>query len=84
MACSNCNGKSHSHDHSAGFLGETELYFAILSGIFLIGGYLLHTFTDLSEITIIVIYAISYIFGGFFTLKEAIQEISHGRFEIDF
>lgn len=85
MACSNCNEKSHSHDHSAGFLGEkTELYFAILSGIFLIGGYLLHTFTDLSEITIIVIYAISYIFGGFFTLKEAIQEISHGRFEIDF
>ena len=32
----------------------------------------------------VIIYLLSYGLGGYYTLKEAIGEISHGRFEIDF
>ena len=71
--------------HNDGIFGErTELIFAVLSGVFLLTGFLLDTFTDISFIYVLVPYLISYGFGGYYTLKEAIEEISHGRFEIDF
>ncbi|HKJ48618.1 MAG TPA: hypothetical protein VJ973_05985, partial [Christiangramia sp.] len=71
--------------HNDGIFGErTELIFAVLSGVFLLTGFLLDTFTDISFIYVLIPYLISYGFGGYYTLKEAIEEISHGRFEIDF
>ncbi len=71
--------------HNSGIFGErTELIFAVLSGIFLLTGFLLDTFSELPFIYIIIPYLISYGFGGYYTLKEAIEEISHGRFQIDF
>ena len=81
MAC--CAEKKH--DHSSGIFGEkTEFIFAVLSGVFLLAGFLLSYFEVVSENIAIGIYLISYLFGGYYTLKEAIHEISHGRFEIDF
>ncbi|MGA8855402.1 MAG: heavy metal translocating P-type ATPase [Christiangramia sp.] len=71
--------------HNDGILGErTELIFAILSGVFLLTAFLLDTFSGLSSIYVVIIYLLSYGLGGYYTLKEAIGEISHGRFEIDF
>ena len=71
--------------HNDGIFGDrTEFIFAVLSGTFLITGFLLDQFTELSFIYSLVPYLLSYGFGGYFTLKEAIEEISHGRFEIDF
>ncbi|QYA24265.1 heavy metal translocating P-type ATPase [Gramella sp. MT6] len=71
--------------HNSGIFGErTELIFAVLSGIFLLAGFILDTFSELPFIYIIIPYLISYGFGGYYTLKEAIEEISHGRFQIDF
>ncbi|PTX44345.1 Cd2+/Zn2+-exporting ATPase [Christiangramia gaetbulicola] len=71
--------------HNDGIFGErTELIFAVLSGVFLLTGFLLDTFSDLSFIYIVIPYLISYGFGGYYTLKEAIEEISHARFQIDF
>ena len=81
MAC--CAEKKH--DHSSGIFGEkTEFIFAVLSGVFLLAGFLLSYFEVVSENIAIGIYLSSYLFGGYYTLKEAIHEISHGRFEIDF
>ncbi|APQ16187.1 heavy metal translocating P-type ATPase [Maribacter hydrothermalis] len=73
---------NHNHD---GILGKnTELYFAILSGVTLITGFLIQKFSELSESVPFVLYILSYIFGGYFTLKEAITKITKGEFEIDF
>ena len=71
--------------HNDGIFGErTELIFAVLSGVFLIAGFLLNKFSELAFIYVMGIFLISYFFGGYYTLKEAVQEISKGRFEIDF
>ncbi len=71
--------------HNDGVFGErTELIFAVLSGVFLLTGFLLDSFTEFSFVYIVIPYLISYGFGGYFTLKEAVEEISQARFEIDF
>lgn len=71
--------------HNDGIFGErTELIFAILSGVFLIGGYVLQQFSDFDFVYALVPFLLSYFFGGFFTAKEAFEEISKARFEIDF
>jgi len=71
--------------HNDGIFGDkTELIFAVISGVFLLIGFLLDSFTNVDFIFILVPYLISYGFGGYYTLKEAIQEISKGKFKIDF
>ncbi|MUP44421.1 heavy metal translocating P-type ATPase [Gramella sp. BOM4] len=71
--------------HNDGIFGKkTELTFAILSGISLLLGFLLQTFTDLSFVYPVIFYLVSYVFGGYYAFLEAVEEISHGRFEIDF
>tara|TARA_R110002074_G_scaffold163654_3_gene323129 strand:- start:99 stop:2087 length:1989 start_codon:yes stop_codon:yes gene_type:complete len=74
----------HNHDHGGIFGKNTELYFAILSGVTLITGFLLEKFTGISENIPFGLYIAAYFFGGYFTLKEAITKIAKGEFEIDF
>ncbi|WP_452600758.1 heavy metal translocating P-type ATPase [Pontimicrobium sp. MEBiC06410] len=74
----------HHHDHGGIFGKNTELYFAILSGICLITGYLLEKYGSTSSSIPFGLYISAYFFGGYFTLKEAITKISKGEFEIDF
>jgi len=74
----------HNHDHGGIFGKNTELYFAILSGICLITGYLLGKYGSISSSIPFGLYVSAYFFGGYFTLKEAITKISKGEFEIDF
>ena len=76
--------EGHNHDHGGIFGKNTELYFAILSGVTLITGFLLEKFTGVSENIPFWLYIAAYFFGGYFTLKEAIVKISKGGFEIDF
>lgn len=74
----------HEHSHKASLLGKhTELYFAILSGIFLLisYGFSLFAFTDFY---LIIGYGISFFFGSFFTIQEAFYKLFKGKFEIDF
>ncbi|MCL4110212.1 UNVERIFIED_CONTAM: hypothetical protein GTU68_030596 [Idotea baltica] len=79
------NKGEQKHDHSHAIFGEkTELIFAILSGFFLGLGFLLHYLNVISLNITIVIYCISYFFGGYYTILEAYEAISHGKFEIDF
>ncbi len=79
------DGHNHDHNDHRGIFGKnTELYFAILSGICLITGYLLEKYGSISSSIPFGLYISAYFFGGYFTLKEAITKISKGKFEIDF
>ena len=73
----------HEHAHG-GILGEnTELVFAILSGVFLLVGWPLSVLTEVNAWAPLACYMAAYFFGGFFTLREAIDNIRLRRFEID-
>ena len=63
---------------------KTELYFAVLCGIFLGIGFLLEKVMAVSSSISLVSYCISYFFGGYFVCIEAIKKISKGGFDIDF
>ena len=63
---------------------KTELYFAILCGIFLLIGFLVERFTDASNWISLTNYFLSYFFGGYFITIEAIKKIIKGSFDIDF
>lgn len=76
---------TNDHKHSHGIFGEkTELIFAIICGGLLGIGFGLSFIKGLSEYVSIGFYIGAYLFGGFYTTKEAIEGISKGEFEIDF
>lgn len=63
---------------------NTELSFAVLSGLAWIVG-LVFSFTYNSQpIVVITLFLISILFGGYYTLIEATKSIAKGKFEIDF
>lgn len=74
----------HGHDHSHGASG-VELGFAIAAGFFVLLGWLLPKFVDLSAdwMRLAPLWA-AYLFGGYFTAKEAFEHIRNRSFEIDF
>ncbi|MBX9787781.1 MAG: heavy metal translocating P-type ATPase [Pirellulales bacterium] len=77
-------GKEPEHEHG-GLLGEkTELIFAAICGALLLVGWLLAALTSISSWVPWSLYLAAYFFGGFFTFREAIENIRAGRFEIDF
>lgn len=76
---------SDAHEHAHGnFLGpNTELIFALACGAVLGIGYLLERL-DLGRPWIpLVLYISAYGLGGFFTLREAIDNLRVKKFEID-
>ena len=82
---SNHKHAHHEHKHGGLFGESTELIFALLCGVFLLAGFLDEKFFHLQPSWIgIALFVISYFFGAFFTIKEAVESISKGQFEIDF
>jgi Cd2+/Zn2+-exporting ATPase len=79
------NEKEHSHDHK-GLLGKrTELYLSITCGIMLAIGFVSEKLISFIPFSVILgFYIGAYLFGGFFTLREAMISMSKGKFEIDF
>ncbi len=66
-------------------LGEnTELYFAILSGIFWISGVIFSFMSSIPDNVSTILYSIGGVFGGVFTLLTAVEDLLKGKFEIDF
>ncbi|WP_178988317.1 heavy metal translocating P-type ATPase [Winogradskyella schleiferi] len=63
---------------------KTELYFAILCGVFLFIGFLIEKLTGLADWMSLLSYIISYFFGGVFISVEASKKIPKGEFDIDF
>lgn len=86
------NNTEQSHqdhaDHIPSYLqifGEnTELYFAIISGVFWLSGIALSFVSSLPANTATVFYIIGAVFGGFFTFLTAGKDLLRGKFEIDF
>lgn len=80
----NHNNNGHNHSHNLIFGKKTELYFAILCGIFLITGFTIEKLTDLPAWASLISYMASYFFGGYFIFIEALKKIPKGQFDIDF
>ena len=74
----------HDHAHGGIFGPRSELIFAILCGAFLLVGWLIETFAELSQLIPLGCYIAAYLFGGYYTVTEAIEKIRAGKFEIDF
>lgn len=74
----------HDHDHG-GILGSnTELIFALSSGFTLGVGFALEKLVEgLPGWIPIALFVAAYIFGGFFTVREAYENLRQKRFEID-
>ena len=74
------------HDHyNLNIFGEnTELYFAIISGIFWVSGIVFSLISGVSDTIATTLFIIGAIFGGVFTFFTAGRDLLKGRFEIDF
>ena len=78
----------HNHAH-VGILnrilgGRAEVIFAALCGVTLLLGWLGPKYGILSEQSGFGLLLAAYFFGGYFTLREAIEKIAKGQFQIDF
>lgn len=74
---------AHNHEHG-GILGaNSELYFALFCGLCLGAGFLLEKLTSAPTWVSLSLYVAAYGFGGFYTLREAIENLRLRRFEID-
>lgn len=80
------HSEKHEHDHNhRGVFGEkTELYFAILSGVFFFIGIILSKLINAPDWGVLTSFVLSYLFGGYYTVLEAVGKIKKGEFEIDF
>ncbi|MFN4175566.1 heavy metal translocating P-type ATPase [Phenylobacterium sp.] len=81
QAASGRQDHGHSHGHGGVFGERTELVFALLSGLFLLVGWL--GSSVLPAGWPLAFYVISYGFGGWFTSKEALDNLRQRRFAID-
>ena len=72
----------HSHEHGGIFGMNTELIFALICGA-LLGAGALAGKLGLTDRLPLILYVSAYVFGGWFTTKEAISNIRQKRFEID-
>ena len=83
--CGKSEGKEHvpEHEHGGIFGENSELIFAAICGGLLLIGWLL-SWTIVTSWVSWGCYIAAYFFGGYFTFREAIENIRAGRFEIDF
>lgn len=75
--------ESGGHDHGGIFGERTELIFALLCGLALGIGYAIEKLTVAPEWLPLTCYLAAYGFGGWFTVREAIENLKLKRFEID-
>ena len=69
---------TQTHSHHGIFGKKTELYFAVLSGFFLLIGFLLERFSEFPISLWKTVYAFSYFFGGYFVSVEASKKLRKG------
>ncbi len=72
------------HAHGGIFGDKTELIFVALCGALLLVGWTVPKFVAVPGWAPLAVLVPAYFFGGFFALREAIDSIRSGRFEIDF
>lgn len=81
---SKSSGNTGEHVHGGWFGERTEVVFAGLCGGLLLLGWQLSVLTNVSPWVPWSLYLVAYLFGGVFMLREAIEDIRSGRFNIDF
>jgi len=78
----------HDHDHddvlNRLFGGRAEIIFAALCGMFLLGGWLGPKLGIVPESIGFGLLVAAYVFGGYFALREALEKVFKGKFQIDF
>lgn len=78
----NKNTESH-HSHGEFFGKNTELYFAVGSGVFWFTGLILSFLDGVPLWLPLTLFIIAFILGGYFTTLEAFDTVRKGRFKID-
>lgn len=73
----------HDHAHGGPLGDKAELVFALLAGALVLAGWLIGRGGSAPGWLPTVLYVVAYFFGGFFTVKEAIENLRARRFEID-
>ncbi|WOB79913.1 heavy metal translocating P-type ATPase [Brevundimonas nasdae] len=77
-------GEAHDHDHGGPLGSNAELIFALTSGTALGIGFALERLAaGIPGWIPIALFVAAYIFGGFFTVREAYENLRQKRFEID-
>lgn len=71
------------HTHAGVFGEKTDLYFSIISGLFLFLGFSLTFISSIPQWLTIGVFVVSYLFGGYYTLIESIESLSKKMFEVD-
>ena len=79
------HGKDEDAHAHGGLLGRnSELIFALLCGAFLVGGFAMERLAPGAPPWLpLACYVVAYFFGGFYTLREAIDNLRMKRFAID-
>jgi len=72
------------HDHGGIFGAQTELIFAILAGVSVAVGFGLSFVGAVPEPVSVGLYVGGYVFGGYYTVREAVDTLWTGGFEVDF
>jgi Cd2+/Zn2+-exporting ATPase len=73
----------HDHDHGGIFGERTETVFAMLAGALVALGQVLARTTSVSDGVVEGLYVAAFVVAGWFTAREAWENIRHRRFEID-
>lgn len=73
----------HEHNHGGIFGQQTELVFAGICGGLLLAGWVISASSTVSQWLPWSLYLAAYFFGGFFTFREAFENIRAFRLEID-
>lgn len=71
------------HDHVGPFGEKSELVFALIAGVLLATGWLIGCGSLAPGWVPTACYIGAYLFGGYFTVKEAFENLRARRFEID-
>ncbi len=61
-----------------------ELAFAIIAGLFLAAGFLADVSGSFSNSTVVGVYLVAYLAGGYDATRHAAKAAVHARFEVDF
>jgi len=74
----------HAHGHEGGIFGaNTELIFALAAGALVAIGFAAEMLLPVPAWLPLILYLGAYFFGGFFTVREAFDNLRLKRFEID-
>jgi len=76
-------GESGEHSHGGVFGEKSELVFALLAGAAVLASWAVERWALASNAIVVGFAIAAYVFGGFFTVREAIENIRAKRFEID-